>query len=96
MLIYSSYIQYQKFYELLNLHSNWSFSESFSYSENGYGKVALLCLIFVSKAEASLIAYWGFDEGTGTTANDSSPNGYDGTVYRTYRTDIVHFNQDTV
>ncbi|MFC1632301.1 LamG domain-containing protein [Candidatus Omnitrophota bacterium] len=43
--------------------------------------ITILCLVFVSKAEAALIAYWDFDEGTGTTANDSSSNGYDGTVY---------------
>lgn len=31
-------------------------------------------------ADPSLVAYWNFDEGSGTTAYDSSNNGYDGTL----------------
>ncbi len=31
-------------------------------------------------APANLVAHWRFDEGTGTTANDESPNGLDGTL----------------
>lgn len=27
-----------------------------------------------------LVGYWGFNEGTGTTAVDSSSNGYNGTI----------------
>lgn len=30
--------------------------------------------------EAGLFAYWQLDEGSGTTAHDSSPNGHDGTL----------------
>ena len=47
----------------------------------------LLCLISIvvalsmaGNASADLILHWGFDEGSGTTALDSSGNGYDGTI----------------
>ena len=35
--------------------------------------------VVVPIAESNLIAYWAFDEGTGTTVSDASPNGLDGT-----------------
>jgi hypothetical protein len=38
----------------------------------------VLCLVNDSWAE--LVGHWTFDEGTGTTASDSSGNGYDGTL----------------
>src|SRR3990170_7060226 len=51
---------------------------------------ALLCFIFVSislapEAQAAaptngLVGYWAFDEGSGTTAGDSSGNGNNGTL----------------
>jgi flagellin-like protein len=34
----------------------------------------------VSKQDSTLVGYWKFDEGTGTTAADSSGNGNDGTL----------------
>ncbi|MFB0555997.1 MAG: LamG domain-containing protein [Phycisphaerae bacterium] len=37
-------------------------------------------LALMSTASAELIGWWRFDEGTGTTASDSSGNGYDGTI----------------
>jgi len=49
--------------------------------------ITLLLSIFVSgrmiqsaSAEETLLAYWKFDEGSGTTAGDSSGNGNDGTL----------------
>ena len=40
----------------------------------------VLSLVFAGSARAELIAWWRFDEGSGTTAVDSSGNGYDGEV----------------
>ncbi len=37
----------------------------------------------VTTAEADLVAYWNFDEGSGTTAADFSSNGNDGTMVGT-------------
>ena len=36
--------------------------------------------LMVPTAQADLIGHWTFDEGSGTTANDSSGNGYDGMI----------------
>ncbi len=41
--------------------------------------IALLAL-FTELAAADLVAHWKFDEGTGTTAFDSSGSGNDGTL----------------
>ena len=38
------------------------------------------CLMMAPPAEAALLGYWKFDEDSGTVANDSGPNGLDGTV----------------
>lgn len=39
--------------------------------------------------EPGLVGYWKFNEGSGTTAYDSSPNGYHGTIYgATYFTEL--------
>ncbi|SEM24016.1 Concanavalin A-like lectin/glucanases superfamily protein [Syntrophus gentianae] len=40
---------------------------------------ALLCLSMTANA-ATLIGHWGFEEGSGTTANDSSSNTLNGTI----------------
>ncbi len=47
----------------------------------------LFCLIslvvvvsMATNASGDLILHWGFDDGSGTTAHDSSGNGYDGTL----------------
>ena len=48
----------------------------------------LICAVFVAIAvsliadttRADLVVQWKFDEGSGTTAYDSSGNGYDGTL----------------
>jgi len=40
----------------------------------------VLVLSTAGNASAELVAYWKFDEGSGTTALDSSGNGYDGTI----------------
>jgi hypothetical protein len=42
--------------------------------------------IVVPIAEENLIAYWAFDEGTGTTVADASPNGLDGTFVAGFNT----------
>ena len=42
--------------------------------------VLVLGLVLTSAANATLIGWWKFDEGAGTTAADSSGNGYDGTL----------------
>ncbi|MEK6616992.1 MAG: hypothetical protein AABZ32_12970 [Bacteroidota bacterium] len=34
----------------------------------------------VNKHHAGLVGYWCFDESSGTTATDSSPNGNNGTL----------------
>ncbi len=39
-----------------------------------------LSMILTNSAEADLVGWWKFDEGSGTTASDSSGNGYDGTL----------------
>jgi len=39
-----------------------------------------LATAVVKGADPSLVGYWKFDEGSGTTAHDSSNNGYDGTL----------------
>ena len=39
--------------------------------------------------EAGLVAYWNFNEGSGTTASDATSNGNDGTIYgATWSTDV--------
>jgi len=38
------------------------------------------CMILISTSKADLIGWWRFDEGSGTTAYDSSGNGNDGTL----------------
>jgi hypothetical protein len=43
----------------------------------------VLCLILASMVQADLIGWWTFDEGSGTTAYDSSGNGHDGTLLGT-------------
>jgi hypothetical protein len=43
----------------------------------------VLSLILVSIAQADLIGWWTFDEGSGTTAYDTSGNGHDGTLLGT-------------
>jgi hypothetical protein len=40
----------------------------------------ILVLSFASNTQADLVGYWNFDEGSGTTAYDSSGNGLDGTL----------------
>ena len=40
----------------------------------------VLVLLLVSNVSAGLVAHWAFDEGSGTTATDSSGNGHDGTL----------------
>jgi len=47
--------------------------------------VAVFCLglILTGIADAELVGWWKFDEGSGTTAYDSSGNGHDGTVLGT-------------
>ena len=42
--------------------------------------VALLGMSFTSPTRADLVAWWTFDDGSGTTAVDSSGNGNDGTL----------------
>jgi hypothetical protein len=46
--------------------------------------ISLACFVlvlgFVSNASAELVGHWRFDEGSGTTANDQSGNGNDGTL----------------
>ncbi len=42
------------------------------------GVATLVVAVTVTAASADLIAYWDFDETTGTTADDSSGNGFDG------------------
>ena len=54
--------------------------------------VFILLLIFLSNLHAStLIGYWGFEEGSGSTAFNSSSNaGLDGNIYNgTYTTGVV-------
>ena len=40
----------------------------------------VVLLVLVNNVSAGLVAYWAFDEGSGTTAIDSSGNGHDGTL----------------
>jgi len=40
----------------------------------------VLVLLLVSNVSAGLVAHWAFDEGSGTTAVDSSGNGHNGTL----------------
>ena len=40
----------------------------------------VLVLSMTSTASAELVAHWQFDDGSGTTAVDSSGNGHDGTL----------------
>ena len=42
--------------------------------------VAVLAVNFTSPASADLVGWWRFDDGSGTTAMDSSGNGNDGTL----------------
>ena len=42
--------------------------------------VLVLVLSLASGAWANLVGHWKLDEGSGTTARDSSGNGYDGTL----------------
>jgi hypothetical protein len=42
--------------------------------------------VIVPIAESNLIAYWAFDEGTGTSVADASPNGLNGTFKSGYST----------
>jgi len=48
-----------------------------------------LTTISASPEENGLVGYWSFDEGSGTTASDSSGNGNNGTVYGAAWTDGV-------
>jgi len=43
--------------------------------------ILVFSLILTSTASAELVGWWKFDDGTGTTAVDSSGNGNDATVY---------------
>ncbi|MBN1973967.1 MAG: LamG domain-containing protein, partial [Sedimentisphaerales bacterium] len=45
-----------------------------------YFSCLILLLNLVSTSRAELVAYYSFDEGTGTTVADGSDNGYDGTI----------------
>lgn len=49
----------------------------------------LLCSLRLSHAQSSedIVAYWNFDEGTGTTVNDKSGHGNHGTIYGANWTD---------
>jgi len=40
----------------------------------------VLCLTLTGPASAGLVGWWKFDDGSGTTATDSSSNGNDGTL----------------
>ena len=42
--------------------------------------VFVLVLIVAGNASADLVGHWKLDEGSGTTAYDSSGNGFDGTL----------------
>jgi len=42
--------------------------------------IFIFLVVFPVHAEEGLVAYWKFDEGSGTTAADSSGNGNDGTI----------------
>jgi hypothetical protein len=42
--------------------------------------VFVLSLVLTSVTRADLVGWWRLDEGTGTTAYDSSGNGNDGTI----------------
>lgn len=45
--------------------------------------LAVLCMsvmVFADQVDASLVGYWTLNEGTGTTAHDSTVNDHDGTV----------------
>ena len=42
--------------------------------------IFVLSVALTGTAKAELVGWWKFDEGSGTTATDSSENGYDGTV----------------
>ena len=42
--------------------------------------VLVLSLTLISTANAELVGWWKFDEGSGTTAYDFSGNGNDGTL----------------
>jgi hypothetical protein len=41
----------------------------------------ILALCVAGNASANLVAHWTFDDGSGTIAQDSSVNGYDGTLH---------------
>ncbi len=41
----------------------------------------VLVLSIAGNVSANLVAHWKFDDGSGTTAQDSSGNGYDGTLF---------------
>jgi hypothetical protein len=41
----------------------------------------VLVLNIAGNVSANLVAHWKFDDGSGTTAQDSSGNGYDGTLF---------------
>ena len=41
----------------------------------------VLILSIAGNASANLVAHWKFDDGSGATAQDSSGNGYDGTLF---------------
>ena len=43
--------------------------------------IALLQISLVTDSFASLVAYWNFNEGSGTKLNDVSCNGHDGTIH---------------
>ena len=45
-----------------------------------YSICLILILSMVSTSIAELVAYYSFDEGTGTTVADGSDNGYEGTI----------------
>ncbi len=48
-----------------------------------YLAIPLLALVLVGTASAKLLVHWRLDEGSGTTAYDSTGNGYDGTFVGT-------------
>lgn len=51
--------------------------------------LALAAACWPVSASAALVGYWNFDEGSGPTANDFSPNGNDGTLGGTTPTWVI-------
>ncbi|UCE46458.1 MAG: hypothetical protein JSW47_12645, partial [Phycisphaerales bacterium] len=55
--------------------------------------ILLLSLMLASPAEAELVGWWKFDEGSGTTAADSSGKGNDGTLGGSASWDVGNFGR---